>query len=269
MKNPFLNNQSPKFDDFLKQHITTTPNQSSFLDSTATKAFLEDETEEPSFVMNEVEQRLKNPVKFTAEKNPVNPTPIERRLILQKKCSQFFQNRTPSPHLSLPSQPLLLDTPSCDSGERGRTPSMAEQFAMFHGEHSSTPCTEGNSNTPIKEVNTLNCTPSKAYVIHSSLKKEQRNLLSMKASPQRDNSSPTLSSPVLECSPGLGTPISEGLAVKPKCKAPLQNVHSKENTSRVRQRLQWTHSPTVNKQRLGKKLRNEQQIIKTTKIVYA
>jgi hypothetical protein len=265
MINPFLNNESPKFDEFIEKSITTTPNHSSFLDS-STQAFLEDETEEPSFVMNEVEQRLNNPVKFTAEKNPVRvPTPVERRLILQQKCSQFFLNRTPSPLSSQISQPLLLNTPSTDSDAVVRTPSMAEQFAILQGGGSSTPRVAGY--TPIKRDNKSECTPRQAYAIRSSLEKDHRKSSTTKGSRQIVGNSPVLVSPILNCSPGLGSPILECVPVKSKCSATLKEVHSKENTSRVRQRLQWNHSPETKKQRVRRKFGNQKQILKKTKVV--
>jgi len=273
--NPFLITESPKFDESLESSIISTPNQSSFFDSSISAVFLEDENEEPSFAMDEVEQRLKNPVNFTAQKNRTVPTPIEYRVLLQEKCSKFFQNKTPSP-ASPPSQPLLLDTPSTDSINRLRTPSMAEQFAVFLKDHGNTSSVSGC--TPRDEGNMSDCTPGKAETIQFSSRKELKDPSTLEESPQIPICSPVLTSPIVKyspglsnsmvkCSPGLGSPIFECLQEKPQSGETVNKGHSQENTSRVRQRLQWTRSPPVKRRRLVRKLKNKQQIIKMTKVV--
>lgn len=275
--NPFLLSQSPVFDEAYESSIATTPNQCSFIDSTSTQAFLEDENEEPSFAMNEVEERLNNPVNFTAEKEPQNrPTPNEIRLMRQERCSQFFQNRTPTPSSQL-SQPLLLEPPSTDSGTRRRTLSMAEQFAMFVPDDDSSPCltsctpikrvnTEKSSLRTIKRFNTPDRTPRKTSEVHTSPEKVQTNALTTKASPQIPRSSPVLSSPIFNCTQGLGSPILDCFSGKPRCPvSPIE--HSDKITSSVRQRLQWTYSPEMNKHRSRRQFCSKQQIIKRTKTV--
>merc|ERR1719397_1925781 len=175
--------------------------------------------------MDEVEQRLKNPINFTAQKNPRNiPTPIELRVLLQEKCSQFFLNKTPSPSSQL-SIPLLLDTPSTDSTEKLRTPSMAEQFASFVKEHANTPCV--SACTPINEGNILESTPGQRETIQLSSRTEQKDLSTVEESPQIPNNSPVLTSPIVKCSPGLGSPIFECLQEKFQSGENLNKGHSK------------------------------------------
>jgi len=265
MQNPFLTTQSPKFDELFESSITSTPNQSSsFLDSSVSHAFLEDESDEPSFVLNEVQERLNNPVNITIKKSRYVPTPIELRIRLQEKCSQFFLNRTPSPMSSQASLPLLLDTPSTDSCERTRTPSMAEQFVMLEREESNTPCLSGH--TSMKRENMSQSIPNKFNTIILSSKKRIEDLQKTAASLRKISCSPVLSSPVLDRTQERNSSVPESLPVKLRSEEPFRKGLLSENTSRVRQRLQWTHSPAVNKQRLKRKLGNKTQIIKRTKI---
>jgi len=265
MQNPFLTTQSPKFDELFESSITSTPNQSSsFLDSSVSHAFLEDESDEPSFVLNEVQERLNNPVNITIKKSRYVPTPIELRMMLQEKCSQFFLNRTPSPISSQASLPLLLDTPSTDTCERTRTPSMAEQFSVLVREESNSPCLSGP--TPMKREKMSESTPNKFDPIILSSKKKIEDLQKTAASLGRISCSPVLSSPILDRAQERNSSVPGSLPVKLQSAEPFRKGLPSMHTSRVRQRLQWTHSPAVNKQRLKRKLGNKTQIIKKTKV---
>jgi len=294
--NPFLTIQSPDFGQFFYSSDPCTPDHSSYLDDSFSRPFLEDEPDDPSFTVDEVEQRLNNPVAFSVQKRPSDaPTPIELRVILKEKCEKFFLNRTPSPASTQASQPLLQDTPS--TSERTRTPSMAEQFLMHLNEGNSlSKACPSSGRSHIKESCLADCTPVKGEVLE--LSSNTGDPISCGTSLMKISNSPVLlSSPMFKCTsiitnniielPGKagGTPASGSAPVKVfaspvflsspsfKCSSTIINRSQylkrskpRQNLSRVRQRLQWNISPTVNKPLIVRKLREKQQILNMRRI---
>jgi len=110
------------------EKVTKSSKESSFC-----KPFVEDETVigGPSFAIDEAERIINNPVNITLQDSMNHltaETPILVRKMHQKICTQFFQNRRPTP---LPKEgvprPLLQPTPSpCDDD---RTFCMAQLFS--------------------------------------------------------------------------------------------------------------------------------------------
>jgi len=246
--NPFLTIQSPDFGQFFNSSDPSTPNQSSILNCSLSRPFLEDEPDDPSFTVDEVEERLNNPVTFSVRKVPSDaPTPLELRMLMKEKSKQFFRNRTPSPSTQ-PSQPLLQDTPS--TCERTGTPSMAEQFLM-HIQDDKTPRSEAFASftcSSIKQSRLKECTPVKVdEKLSSEIKKPP---LSGRVAMKVSGSPVLLSSPIFKCSPILtnGSQLSKG-------SLPRQKL------SRVRQRLEWNISPSINKHHMVRSNRKKQQIL--------
>jgi len=122
----------PNFDACFNEEVekvTTSLKENSFC-----KPFVEDETVigGPSFALDDAERKINNPVNITWQDSMnqlTNKTPLLYRKIKQNRCTQFFQNRRPTP---LPKggepQPLLLPTPSpC---EDDRSPCMAQLYSQ-------------------------------------------------------------------------------------------------------------------------------------------
>lgn len=102
MLNPFNLADSPKFNHLF---CDGTPKQPTA--SPRPFAQMED-----SFVIDEAEQRLLNPVDINVspDRQPCS-TPMELKLNWQKKCKTFFQNRKPSPVTRRKSLTLLPPSP--------------------------------------------------------------------------------------------------------------------------------------------------------------
>jgi len=296
--NPFLTIQSPDFGQFFCSSDPCTPDHSSFLDDSFSRPFLEDEPDDPSFTVDEVEQRLNNPVAFSVKKRPSDaPTPIELRVFLKDKCEKFFLNRTPSPVSNQASQPLLQDTPIAPSTcDQTRTPSMAEQFLMHLNEGNSLTKAYPSSGRSLKESCLADCTPVKGEVL--GLSSAAREPFSCGRSLMKFSNSPVLlSSPMFKCtsfitnnimelrgkagetpasasapvkvfaSPvSLGSPGFKCSSIKINRSQYLKRSKPRQNLSRVRQRLQWNITPTVNEQLIARKLRKKEQILNMRKI---
>jgi len=138
MSHPFAQNLIPlsNLDACFKKEVekvNTSSKESSFC-----KPFVEDETVigGPSFAIDEAEKIINNPVNITLQDSMNHltaETPLILRKMHQKRCTQFFQNRrpTPLPKDGMP-QPLLQPTPSPCEGER--TPCMAQLYSQMAGE---------------------------------------------------------------------------------------------------------------------------------------
>jgi len=137
MLHPFTQHRTamPNFDGCFKEEVeevTTSLRENSFC-----KPFVEDETVigGPSFALDEAERRLNNPVNITVQdamNHITAETPLLYRKMQQKRCTQFFQNRrpTPLPKVGAP-RPLLLPSPSpC---EVDRSPCMAQLYSLHMG----------------------------------------------------------------------------------------------------------------------------------------
>jgi len=102
MLNPFSLADSPEFNhlfcDATPKQPTASPRPFALM--------------EHSFVIDEAEQRLLNPVDINVSPDhPPCSTPMELKLNWQKKCKTFFQNRKPSPATRRKSLTLLPPSP--------------------------------------------------------------------------------------------------------------------------------------------------------------
>jgi len=133
MLHPIAQNLIPlaNLDACFKKEVekVTASKESSFC-----KPFVEDETVigGPSFAIDEAENIINNPVNITLQDSMSHltaETPLLIRKMHQKRCTQFFQNRrpTPLPKEGMP-QPLLQPTPSPCEGNR--TLCMAQLFSQ-------------------------------------------------------------------------------------------------------------------------------------------
>jgi len=134
MIDPFIQKRCaiPNFDGVFEDEKKAS---ASFKENSIYKPFLEDETVTggPSFALDEVEKIINNPVNITIQQQEsvkrVFKTPHAQREIQQRRCTQFFQNRMPTPMVkAVPPRPLLQPSPSpC---VKNRPPCMAELFAL-------------------------------------------------------------------------------------------------------------------------------------------
>jgi len=137
MLNPFIQNRNaiPNFDACFKEEVQKPA--ASFQENSFCKPFVEDETiiGGPSFALDDAEKRLNNPVNITLHDSVTHytaETPLVFRRMKQKRCTQFFQNRRPTPIAKdgVP-RPLLLPSPfPC---QEDRQPCMAQLFSLHMG----------------------------------------------------------------------------------------------------------------------------------------
>jgi len=115
MVNPFNWADSPKFNHFL---CDATPKQS----TASPRQYAQ---MEHSFVIDEAEQRLHNPVDINVSPDQLPcSTPKELKLKKEKRCETFFLNRKPSPVPRRKSLPLL--PPSPIAGDLSNDPSFRD-----------------------------------------------------------------------------------------------------------------------------------------------
>jgi len=104
--NPFYLTGSPQFRQLL---FDATPEQPSAVSSPTTVM-------EQSFVKNDAEWKLLNPVEITVSPDRTSfSTPTEVKLDWKKRCDLFFQNRTVTPPTKRNFLPLLPLSPITDS----------------------------------------------------------------------------------------------------------------------------------------------------------
>jgi len=148
MLHPFIEQRDalPNFDScFGGDEKSVAP---SFIENSFCKPFLEDETvvPGPSFALDEAEKRLNNPVNITVRNSVIHrntETPLVFRKMQQQKCTDFFQNRRPTP-LPKAVAPRALLQPSPSPCTLRRPPCMAELFNLQMGEEQEMSSPIGN-----------------------------------------------------------------------------------------------------------------------------
>jgi len=218
MVNPFNLADSPEFTELF---CDATPEQA----SASAGPFAQ---MEQSFVIDEAEQRLHNPVDINVSPDQQSfSTPTEIKLNWQKRCETFFQNRIPTPASRRKSLPLLPPSP---------IPRALSNDLSFRD-------TEMVSNSSLMDLSTT--------------------LSKFEMGANRDSlmiTSSFLSAEQLDCEIDQGCPESPGKVVftppLDKSKAMVSSptpvlfsgsrdgvIHDSYSVSRIRQRLKWDWSP--------------------------